>query len=90
MSASAGRVLLMPKGAYAAGTTYQVMDSVTYNGNSYVCKQTSTGNLPTNTTYWQILVDNSAVATEVSNVKNALSDLGLTVVDGKLCAVYNT
>ena len=27
---------------------------------------------------------------EISNLKNALSDLGLTVVDGKLCAVYNT
>ena len=30
------------------------------------------------------------IDTELGNVKNALSDLGLTVVDGKLCAVYNT
>ena len=30
------------------------------------------------------------VDSEVGNVKQALSDLGLTVVDGKLCAVYNT
>ena len=26
---------------------------------------------------------------EISGVKNTLSNLGLTVVDGKLCAVYN-
>lgn len=30
------------------------------------------------------------IDTELGNVKQALSDLGLTVVDGKLCAVYNT
>ena len=32
----------------------------------------------------------TATNTELSSVKQALSDLGLTVVDGKLCAVYNT
>lgn len=26
---------------------------------------------------------------EISDVRNTLSNLGLTVVDGKLCAVYN-
>lgn len=26
---------------------------------------------------------------DISDVKNTLSNLGLTVVDGKLCAVYN-
>lgn len=30
------------------------------------------------------------VSEQISDVKQALSDLGLTVVDGKLCAVYNT
>ena len=30
------------------------------------------------------------VSEQISNVKNALSDLCLTVVNGKLCAVYNT
>lgn len=46
---------LVPKGAYAGGTTYAVGDSVSYNGSSYVCILASTGNLPTNTTYWQLL-----------------------------------
>jgi len=42
-------------GAYAGGTTYVVNDAVSYNGSSYICKLESTGNLPTNTTYWDLM-----------------------------------
>ena len=35
-------------------------------------------------------VQNKVITADLNDVKNALSDLGLTVVDGKLCAVYNT
>lgn len=35
-------------------------------------------------------VQNKKVKAAVDEVKQALSDLGLTVVNGKLCAVYNT
>ena len=87
MSTSAGRVLLIPKGAYSSATQYAPMDVVLYEGDSYVCKQSSTGNDPTNTTYWQAMTDAMG---EVDELKEALSDLGLTVVNGKLCAVYNT
>ena len=55
MSASAGRVLLIHKGDYSSGTTYNPMDEVLYEGSTYVCKATSTGNAPTNTTYWQMM-----------------------------------
>ena len=51
---SAGRVLLMPKGDYNSGTTYSLLDLVSYNGSSYIAKGETTGNLPTNTTYWQL------------------------------------
>lgn len=57
MSASAGRVLLMPKGDYNAEAEYHVLDWVLYNGRPYVAKQTTTGNVPTNTTYWQLMLD---------------------------------
>lgn len=60
MSASAGRVLLMPKGDYNNATTYSVLDWVLYNGKPYVAKQTTTGNLPTNATYWQLLFDGAS------------------------------
>lgn len=52
-----GKVVILPKGAYDAGTAYAFLDVVTYNGSSYICKAVngSTGNLPTDTTYWQLI-----------------------------------
>jgi hypothetical protein len=47
-------------GTYAGGTAYVVDDAVYYNGSSYVCKLASTGNLPTNTTYWDVLAAQGA------------------------------
>lgn len=43
------------RGAYSGLAVYQVDDVVYYNGSSYVCIQASTGNLPTNATYWELL-----------------------------------
>lgn len=43
------------QGAYAGGTAYYPGDIVTYNGSAYVNILTSTGNLPTNTTYFSVL-----------------------------------
>lgn len=57
MSTSAGRVLMIPKGDYNAAETYTMLDVVSYQGKSYVAKQTTTGNAPTNTTYWQLMLD---------------------------------
>jgi hypothetical protein len=51
---------MIPKGTYSPTTTYDPLDAVKYEHNSYVCKQTSRGNLPTNTTYWQPLTDVTA------------------------------
>jgi hypothetical protein len=42
-------------GAYSSGTSYVIDDAVSYNGSSYICKLASTGNVPTNTTYWDLL-----------------------------------
>lgn len=41
--------------AYSAETTYQQNDVVSYQGSSYICILESTGNLPTNTTYWSLM-----------------------------------
>lgn len=71
MSASAGRVLLMPQGDYDNTATYYVLDWVRYNEKAYVCKKTSTGHLPTDTTYWQLLVqDGASPNTKVSYEDN--------------------
>lgn len=76
---NAGRVLMIPKGEYNSATTYGMLDFVYYQGRSYVCKQTSTGNVPTNTTYWQALTGDASAEIQAltnyvteNNVKNKL------------------
>ena len=49
-----GKVMVVPKGAYNANTTYEILDLVTYNGSSYVALKSTKGNVPTNTAYWQL------------------------------------
>ncbi len=48
------------KGAYSGSTAYIIDDAVSYNGSSYVCILASTGNLPTNTTYWNLMAQKGA------------------------------
>lgn len=48
-----------PTGVYSASTTYGVGDSVSYGNSSYVAIQATTGNAPTNTTYWQLLASSA-------------------------------
>ena len=55
---------ITPTGAYNALTAYSTGDSVSYNGSSYVAIQATTGNLPTDTTYWQILSIGDTVSAE--------------------------
>ena len=69
MSASAGRVLLIPKGDYDSSVTYNMLDMVFYGGKTYVCKQTSTGNAPTNTVYWQIMLDGASTFDALTDVQ---------------------
>lgn len=45
------------QGEYDNLTTYSLGDSVSYNGSSYVAIQSTTGNDPTNTTYWQLIAE---------------------------------
>ena len=44
-------------GEYSGATTYNTGDMVGYLGSSYVAIQDTTGNLPTDTTYWQIVAE---------------------------------
>jgi hypothetical protein len=46
-------------GAYNGATAYSTGDSVSYLGSSYVAVQATTGNLPTDITYWQLLASKS-------------------------------
>ena len=44
-------------GAYDATIQYEKLNVVTYNGSSYCAKGNTLGNLPTNTTYWDLMAE---------------------------------
>jgi hypothetical protein len=65
--------------AYSNTETYATNDLVTYNGAIYQAKSTTTGNLPTNTTYWTKVGDYTSlgqvVAAHTTQIANVVSDL---------------
>lgn len=56
-----GRIGFVNKGDYNALTAYKVNDIVKYTTGTYACKLAHTGQVPTETTYWQEWVDDNAV-----------------------------
>jgi hypothetical protein len=61
-----------------------VDDAVSYNGSSYICKLASTGNLPTNTTYWDTLAEKGASGSGAGDVVGPASAVNdrLVAFDG--------
>ena len=57
--ATAGRILILPKGEWASGTTYEMLDLVYHNGTSWIAKKTSVGIEPSDATneYWHLLLN---------------------------------
>lgn len=54
-----GKLRFVFKGAYSGSTAYELNDVVRYGGNLYVYKNVleTTGNLPTNATYWDLMLE---------------------------------
>jgi len=46
-------------GVYSNTTTYRANDFVSYDNGIYVCTATTTGNTPSNTAYWDLIVLNT-------------------------------
>src|SRR5210317_1140037 len=61
-----GSIKFKWKGTYNGATAYTVDDVVEYNGSSYICILASTGNLPTNATYWETMAEGGDVATTLT------------------------
>ena len=68
-----GRVGYVPKGEYNAEYPYEKQDCVVFGGNSYAAKKASTGIAPSNTEYWQILIDNSEATQAQTAARNAVN-----------------
>lgn len=57
-----GRILLMPKGAYNAATTYNALDWIRYNGAAWVCKADGTvGITPVEGANWTLMSEDGTV-----------------------------
>ena len=50
-----GTVAMVPKGEYSSEAYYEKLNTVLYNDSTYMAIQPSTGILPTNTEYWQLI-----------------------------------
>ena len=70
-----GNIKFNWKGAYAGGTAYVVDDVVSYSGSSYICKLASTGNLPTNGTYWDQMSLKGTDGTDLTSTLTTQGDV---------------
>ena len=87
-----GKLRVNWRGAYNAATAYEVNDAVSYQGNSYIAIDATTGNLPTVTSKWNVMAQgtnplttagdimshdgSSAIRVPVGNVGQALQVTG--------------
>ena len=86
MGASAGRVLIIPKGDWNAETTYTGLDMVRHNGASWICKNTCTNIEPTeaNSANWQMM---SRDGNDIT-VDSEVSDESTNPVQNKVIKKY--
>jgi hypothetical protein len=70
-----GSIKFKWKGTYAGGTAYTVDDVVSYNGSSYICILASTGNLPTNATYFEQMSSAGTNGTDLTTTLTTQGDL---------------
>ena len=63
---------LLDIAAYDNATAYATNDQVTYNSKLYKASQATTGNLPTNTTYWALLGNYTSLGAAVGSNSAAI------------------
>tara|TARA_B100000287_G_scaffold290960_1_gene274317 strand:- start:683 stop:1585 length:903 start_codon:yes stop_codon:yes gene_type:complete len=70
-----GNIKFKWQGAYNGATSYTLDDVVSYNGSSYICIQASTGNLPTDTAYWEQMSQAGTNGTDLSTTLTTQGDI---------------
>ena len=71
-----GSIKFKWKGTYNGATAYTVDDVVEYNGSSYICILASTGNLPTDTTYFEQMSSAGTNGTDGTDLTTTLTTQG--------------
>lgn len=76
------KIAMVPKGEWASSITYNYLDIVIYNGNSYVAiKSGSNKNPETQSTYWQLLAQKGSKGDKGDNGTNGTN--GIDGANGK-------
>ena len=70
-----GKVSITWRGTYAGGTAYTPKDAVVHNNASYICIANTTGNLPTDTTYWNVMAAKGVDGTNVGTTITTQGDI---------------
>ena len=94
--ASAGKILIMPKGDYNSSTTYEMLDLVNHNGLPWLAKKTVVGVAPSETAsdYWHPLFGD--VITDILDVKGKFQkfkknyDYSTSLYEADDSIVFNT
>ena len=79
-----GVVAPVPKGEYNIESYYEKLNIVQYNGFAYIAKQPSKGVPPTNTEYWQLLIDGLRKEDIVDNLESSSADKPLSAKQGNV------
>ena len=98
--ATAGRILIMPKGTWNAETTYENLDMVAHSGRAWLAKKVSVGIEPSdaNAEFWHDFLgmdvfteENPPTAEQVGamRVYTDLSQIGLTVGSETIDSIMN-
>ena len=89
MATLVGKVGMVMKGNWSSSATYEVLDTVSYNGGLYTAKQNVPANTaPTNTTYWQAAASLKIKVEDFSATTNSDGEIitSYTIADGP-CSV---
>lgn len=76
--ATAGRILIIPKGRYNEETQYSMLDMVSYGGKGWICKKTCIGIAPEEGEYWAECLD---VSEELNGIDSKIDEVEAMVTE---------
>lgn len=92
--ATAGRILIIPKGRYNEETQYDMLDMVSHGGKGWICKKTCIGITPEEGEYWaeslNVSEELNGIDSKVTEVNDKV-DVATNIAKGRNQAhVFNT
>ena len=82
--ATAGRILIIPRGKYNEESTYNMLDMVSFGGKGWICKKTCIGIEPIEGEYWAECIDMSYEFEDLEKKSNPLKAVYIDEIDETL------